>query len=101
MSIRWREILFNKFMPFGKLLVVFVAVRDREKEMYRVRTRRACSYCGVVGPALRKKFWKDLAVFGIPVFTWKREVQESCSACGKVLQKKPASFMQSVLWYFS
>lgn len=81
--------------------MVFVAVRDREKEMYKVRTRRSCPHCGVIAPALRKKFWKDLAVFGIPVFTWKRAVQESCSSCGGTIQKEPASFMQSALWYFS
>lgn len=88
-------------MPLAKILSVFLSVKENEKPMYNVRTQRSCPSCGTVAPTLRTKSWKSITFVGIPLYTWKRFVTETCSSCKKTIQKKPATFIQSALWLFS
>lgn len=94
-------IFIRLHMPIARLLAAFVSVRDRQKPMYPVRTKRACPACGNVAPADRAKAWRSLSVFGIEVYGWKRTVTETCRACHGVIRTGKASFVQAALWMFS
>ncbi|MEK7632679.1 MAG: zinc-ribbon domain-containing protein [Patescibacteria group bacterium] len=88
-------------MPIARLFAAFISVVERKKPMYSLRTKQSCSACGAVASAKREKEWNAIHVFGVPVFTWKRFVTMSCSQCGTVFQKQPATFIQSALWFVS
>lgn len=88
-------------MPIARLLAAGISVVDRKKSMYPLRAKYTCSACGATLPAKREKEWKALRVFGIPIFIWKRFVITSCGQCGAVFQKRPATFVQSALWFVS
>lgn len=88
-------------MIFVKYLAAFLSIKERQAPMYKTPTKRACPSCGTIARPDREKSWTALSFFGIPLFTWKRMVKETCPACKALIRHKKATFMQSALWFFS
>ncbi len=86
-------------MPIARMMAAGVRVSEHSKNTRPGRRQLTCAACGVHAKPTRQKVWKDVRVFGLPVFTWKRTFVDRCPSCKKEVARRRAVFVEAALWW--